>query len=161
MSIYRFTKSVGISPLISNLKQYFDLTRFNDCHRPTYQTRWDIVNWEDGARTIHLSYHQGDHYASVRRLDELKNSKTPSLVSKSLSFTKPTDNNNDNVLTFGKDKNEKSKKKPITKEELYIMETTGCQNLKFIRNVMRDNYNDINATIEFINLIGAKGISQL
>jgi hypothetical protein len=37
------------------------------------------------------------------------------------------------------------------------METTGCQNLQFIRNVMRDNYDDVNATIEFINLIGANG----
>jgi hypothetical protein len=61
-------------------------------------------------------------------------------------------------LNFGKDKIDKSKKKPITEEELYIMKTTGCQNLQFIRNVMRDNYNDIDATIEFIQLIGANGI---
>jgi hypothetical protein len=36
------------------------------------QPRWTVTNFADqpGIRTIHLSYHNGTHYSSVRRLDD-------------------------------------------------------------------------------------------
>jgi OTU domain-containing protein 3 len=121
----------------------------NICIHQLEQPRWEISNF-DGAtvRTIHLSYHQGDHYASVRRMDEMKvNGAAPKSIvigdsTKSLDFK-----NND----------PKMKKKPITYEEKQVIDATGCQNLEFIRKVMEDNYYDTYATIEFISVIDPEG----
>jgi OTU domain-containing protein 3 len=34
------------------------------------QPRWDIVNFH-GMKSIHLSYHQGEHYSSVRKIGDV------------------------------------------------------------------------------------------
>jgi OTU domain-containing protein 3 len=40
----------------------------NICIHQADLPRWEVNNWAKGARQIHLSYHSGEHYASVRPL---------------------------------------------------------------------------------------------
>eukprot|EP00878_Enallax_costatus_P046915 GHUV01057234.1.p1 GENE.GHUV01057234.1~~GHUV01057234.1.p1 ORF type:complete len:165 (+),score=47.85 GHUV01057234.1:554-1048(+) len=34
------------------------------------QPRWAMVNFPKGCRELHLSYHDGEHYNSIRRIDD-------------------------------------------------------------------------------------------
>jgi len=104
------------------------------------QPRWDLSFPGHSMKTIHFSYHQGQHYSSVRMIGD--NGGTPHTIE---------------IQTRGPKAISKSQKKeseiPL-EEELIIMEHTSCNNFDFIRQVLLENYGDIESSIEFIFLVG-------
>lgn len=75
------------------------------------------------GKTIHLSYHNGEHYNSVVPISDTE-------------VLKLHDINFQNNL--------------ITKNERIIMESTGINDLELIKKVLTDHWNDVNATIDFL-----------
>jgi len=111
----------------------------NICIHQLEQPRWELINYEKSTtRCIHLSYHSGDHYASVRRSDDTKTSGTPAPI----TIRDPQQTHNNEQKDFP------------TEQELTVMEVTGCPNLQFIKRILEENYYDIDASVEFIVAIG-------
>jgi len=109
------------------------------------QPRWDIVNFY-GMKTIHLSYHQGEHYSSVRKIGDVNYvPEAPKEI-----------NLYDSKKTSMKPPHEE--KQNITPEELLVMEATGCQNKEFILALLIENWSDVAATVEFILTVGPDNI---
>lgn len=75
------------------------------------------------GKTIHLSYHNGEHYNSVIPLSDRE-------------VLKIHDSNYSSNL--------------ISKNERIIMESTGIDDIEMIRMVLKENWNDVNATIDFL-----------
>jgi len=112
------------------------------------QLRWDILNFHGGMKTIHLSYHQGEHYSSVRKIGDVNH--TPEAPKEIILH--------DSKKTSMKPPHEEEKRN-ITPEELLVMETTGCQNREFILALLIDNNWDVDATVEFIfTIVGPDNI---
>jgi len=112
--------------------------------------RWDMATFPASqVKTIHLSYHQGEHYSSVRKIgDENVKYAIPKeikLVDTSKSALWPQ-------------REEKKASSHITFEEITVMEVSGCQNREFVRQLLLENWGDINATIEFIFTVGPDNI---
>jgi len=110
------------------------------------QPRWDIVNFH-GMKAIHLSYHQGEHYSSVRKIGDVNHipeaPKEINLFDSKKSSMKPS---------------HEEEKRNITPDELLVMETTGCQNREFISAILIENYYDVAATVEFILTVGSDNV---
>jgi OTU domain-containing protein 3 len=106
------------------------------------QPRWDLSFPGIAMKTIHFSYHQGQHYSSVRMIGD--NGGPPHAIE---------------IQTRGPKTISKSQKKEPEiniprEEELIIMEHTSCNNFEFIRQVLLENYGDIETSIEFIFVVG-------
>jgi len=105
--------------------------------------RWEICNFPaSSVRMIHISYHNGEHYCSVRNMeDPNKRNGGPPLEIKLVDSSKP------------KVKEEKIKEKYFfqpTEEEITIMSLTNCYNQLFIHKLWVDNNYDTEAVCEFI-----------
>eukprot|EP01080_Neovahlkampfia_damariscottae_P001729 gene1729-498_t len=79
------------------------------------------IFFHDKAETIHLSYHNGDHYNSVIM-------------------------NSDKIQKI----HEKIEVSKISKTEKIIMESTGCKDIPLIKDALQQNWNDMDATIDYI-----------
>jgi len=110
--------------------------------------RWDIVNFPTSqVKTIHLSYHQGEHYSSVRKIgDEAVKYGAPKEI-KLHDSSKP-------ALRPQREE----KKVYITPEEQTVVEVSGCQNREFVRQLLIENWGDINASVEFILTVGPDNV---
>jgi len=111
--------------------------------------RWDIVNFPiSQVKTIHLSYHQGEHYSSVRKIgDETVKYGAPKEI-KIHDSSKPA----------LRPQREEKKKVYITPEEQTVMDVSGCQNREFVRQLLIENWGDINASVEFILTVGPDNV---
>jgi len=111
------------------------------------QPRWDITNFHHGMKTVHLSYHQGEHYSSVRKIGDVNHipeaPKEINLFDSKKPSMKPS---------------HEEEKRNITPEELLVMETTGCHNREFILALLLENWHDVAATVEFILTVGPDNI---
>eukprot|EP01129_Flabellula_baltica_P011206 TRINITY_DN4858_c0_g3_i1.p1 TRINITY_DN4858_c0_g3~~TRINITY_DN4858_c0_g3_i1.p1 ORF type:complete len:334 (-),score=71.20 TRINITY_DN4858_c0_g3_i1:3-1004(-) len=103
------------------------------------EPRWDTV-YSGTWRTLHISYHDGDHYNSVRLKSEVSSDSPPS----------PFVLQDSNTGSVGE-----STGGGITSEEQEVMDSTGCPNLEFIRQVLIDNWSDVSAACDFIWSVGA------
>jgi len=108
------------------------------------QPRWELGFPGIATKTIHFSYHQGQHYSSVRMIGDISRNGPPAPIE--LNIIKPR----------GGTSTQKKQPEIIipTEEELLIMDHTGCTNLEFIRHVLMENFGDIDASVEFIFIIG-------
>jgi OTU domain-containing protein 3 len=105
------------------------------------QPRWEISNFDPTSRTLHLSYHDGDHYASVRRRDDpLHRVGVPATIDLSAT-TRPG-------LSSAV-----AKKKPSWQEDS-VMLATGCNNVKFVKTVLSQSNDDVDAAVDFIVTCG-------
>jgi len=107
------------------------------------QPRWELGFPGNAIKTIHFSYHQGQHYSSVRMIGDVSRNGPPAPIELNI---KPRGSTS-------------TQKKPPeifipTEEELIIMDHTGCTNLEFIRHVLMENFGDIDASVEFVLIIG-------
>jgi len=50
------------------------------------------------------------------------------------------------------------KKAYMTPEEQTVMEVSGCQNREFVRQLLIENWGDINASVEFILTVGPDNV---
>jgi len=112
--------------------------------------RWDIINFP-GEKTIHLSYHQGSHYASVRLMGDnttlSKNQPAPKEI-------KIVDNSTRKAAHQPAETKKKSNYVPLSAEEYTIMDITGCSNEEFVHQLFIENFGNVQASIEFILMIG-------
>lgn len=109
------------------------------------QPRWELTYPGFATKTIHFSYHNGQHYSSVRMLGDVNRNGPPQTIELQIKSK-----NNANPAP----KNKQADIIIPTEEELIIMEHTSCRNFAFIRQVLMENFNDIDASIEFIYIVG-------
>lgn len=109
---------------------------------------WTISGMEGGrgvpTRQLHIAYHNGDHYSSVRKLND--NTETPAnikLASKSESG-KPSSGG-------GKEKGKKKQMSPkLRRQAEQVMNITGCQDTKLILGSLEDCCYDIDTTVGMV-----------
>jgi len=98
--------------------------------------RWEVNNWGGNARAIHLSYHSGQHYASVRPMGQFigipnhKELKPPTWLTTEI-------------------KNSADKKPSISTEEKIIMDSTQAD-IYTVKHFMHEMNNEMDAVIEFL-----------
>jgi len=105
------------------------------------QPRWEVRNPKNAfSRMIHLSYHDGQHYCSVRNLRDRP--------SEGASEIKAFENSGGAKRGKGSGGAEGESK---DKKTLRILrESTGCRNTKFMGQALADNGGDVEATIEYL-----------
>ncbi|KAH8969866.1 hypothetical protein BDL97_02G056700 [Sphagnum fallax] len=118
------------------------VTGCNICIHQLKTPRWHIRNFESvDTFTLHLSYHDGEHYNSVRRLDDDGGcrAKPISIEGDSKPSTKPP---------------------PLPKDKLNhgewdvksVMESTGCRNVDKVQEVLQGVNGDTDAAVEFLTV---------
>lgn len=119
------------------------------------QPRWEIVNHAGGgrnsARFLHLSYHDGEHYASVRNIgDDLIRVGTPSPIAIIQPTAAPSAGQKSAapVQWDGLDTN--------WQEDLVLRSTT-ASNPYFVRAVLLETDGDTDAAIEYIISLSSDG----
>jgi len=118
------------------------------------QPRWEI-SYQDGrpTKTIHLSYHQGEHYSSVRMIGDNSRGTPQTINLNQRPPAKPS--------VSSSSKPQKTQESDITipnEEELTIVDLTGCKDIEFIRQVLLENSGIIDAAVEFILMVGPDNI---
>ena len=109
------------------------------------QPRLDILNFDyHKAKTVHLSYHNGQHYCSVRNENDGKGAAGPIQSSVMQPKIAP-------VKKFFDDET------VVTKAERIIIEQTQCKNIEIVREALEANDNSLDATIEYLLHVQAAG----
>ena len=115
------------------------------------QARWEVVNFRDaGARTIQLSYHTGDHYASVRARDG-------SLPPQPATHAVPggSDGTFAAALLSAATFDDASLFEPgdePTGQERIVMDSTGAS-LEEARNALLDNFCDTDSAVSYLLML--------
>ncbi len=111
------------------------------------QPRWEVKNPNNSkARGVHLSYHDGQHYSSVRKLGEPRTrGEAPTEIK---IFSKM------DASRGGGGGAEPDKRFRI------ISETTGCRNARFVREALEDNGGDVEAAIEYLISMREAGVDD-
>eukprot|EP00256_Glycine_max_P069750 XP_025984345.1 OTU domain-containing protein 3-like [Glycine max] len=125
------------------------VTRSNVCIHRVSSPRWYIRNFGDrGIRMIHLSYHDGEHYNSVRLKDDPFDGPARPIVIKAdadLSVpshqTKVVDNK-----PHGRAGREAFQPGSIR----MVMAGTGCENAEKVEQILEQVNGDVDAAIEFL-----------
>jgi len=117
----------------------------NICIHQLEMPRWEIVNFAPTSRTIHLSYHDGDHYNSVRKIGDL----TMNVQPVEIKFVEEKKKE-----IYNENNKNKEEEDFLTHDETSVIELTGCYNKKFIRKLLVDFWGDVNAVVEFILTVG-------
>nr|AEV41025.1 OUT-like cysteine protease family protein [Oryza minuta] len=126
------------------------LTRKNICIHMLNSPRWYIKNFSDREATsmIHLSYHQGEHYNSVRlREDPCQGPATPIII-KTDANVASTSNNAQSKAKDLKKSSDRSKYDHISVK--LVMAGTGCSNVAAVEQVLKDMDGDVDAAIEYM-----------
>mmetsp|Transcript_7691 Transcript_7691/g.11646 ORF Transcript_7691/g.11646 Transcript_7691/m.11646 type:complete len:337 (+) Transcript_7691:112-1122(+) len=101
------------------------------------QPRWEVKCPNQKARTIHLSYHDGQHYNSVRNLSDDPRKEATEIKAFKVKRTKEED-----------------------KTLKILRESTGCRNTAFIEEALRDNDGNLDATIEYLIAMKETGLKE-
>ncbi|CAG0894070.1 unnamed protein product [Darwinula stevensoni] len=99
---------------------------------------WKVHGGKKGAKEIHIAYHNGDHYNSVRRIGD--HSDSPANVR--IGSPTPENDGNDEVNLSG-----------LSEMEKYVMEHTNCMDPINVRQALEDNEYDVEATVDFLNVL--------
>ncbi|XP_042518053.1 OVARIAN TUMOR DOMAIN-containing deubiquitinating enzyme 7 isoform X2 [Macadamia integrifolia] len=112
--------------------------------------RWYIRNFDDhGARMIHLSYHNEEHYNSVRLKDDPCNGPSKPITIKA-------DANLSTTSQQGKAAVAKSKGAPYENNRIdagsikLVMAGSGCEKADKVEEVLQELDGDVDAAIEFL-----------
>ncbi|XP_039167502.1 OVARIAN TUMOR DOMAIN-containing deubiquitinating enzyme 7 isoform X2 [Eucalyptus grandis] len=133
------------------------VTPSNICIHRNMSPRWYIRNFDQpGARMIHLSYHDEEHYNSVRLKEDTGDGparpitiKADSNLSSSSRQAKAGSNNSKSGA--GKDITDAGSIK-------LVMAGSGCENIEKVEKTLLQMYGDVDAAIEY--LIAEKGIED-
>ncbi|XP_078173987.1 SEC-C motif-containing protein / OTU-like cysteine protease family protein isoform X1 [Carex rostrata] len=117
------------------------VTRTNICIHQLNSPRWYISNFAtDEVNMIHLSYHHGEHYNSVRlREDPCEGPAKPIFIKLDANISRTSDSS--------KATTSDSKKSTQVKT---VMDATRCYNTDKIQMVLREVAGDVDAAIEYI-----------
>ncbi|XP_058081807.1 OVARIAN TUMOR DOMAIN-containing deubiquitinating enzyme 7 isoform X4 [Magnolia sinica] len=123
------------------------VTRSNICIHRVMSPRWYIRNFDSrGTCMIHLSYHDGEHYNSIRLKEDPGNGPARQIVIKAdvdLSAT-PRQSN----VTITKSKATSSQNMIDAAAVKIVMAGTGCENGSKVEQVLQELDGDIDAAIE-------------
>ncbi|CAL1372121.1 unnamed protein product [Linum trigynum] len=107
--------------------------------------RWYIQNFDQrGARMIHLSYHDEEHYNSLRSKEDLCDGPARPIVIKAdatLSQVKAASSKS-NGLVLGNKADSGSVK--------VVMAGSGCENIEKVEQVLLQVHGDVDAAIEYL-----------
>lgn len=100
------------------------------------QPRWHVVNHPDGCPVLHLSYHDGQHYNSVRCADDFGHGPpAPVLLTGPGTIARPPPREQG-----GWDE----------RDEARVMSSTGCGSRAMVRRALEASKGDVEAAIEQI-----------
>jgi len=90
------------------------------------------------TRTIHLAYHDGEHYSSVRNISDANSTEpaTPIVIVEGASAASAACSS--------------SSSPSLTQQETIVMQSTACKNLAKVRQLLRENWNDADAVVEIL-----------
>uniref|UniRef100_A0A0D9ZS80 OTU domain-containing protein n=1 Tax=Oryza glumipatula TaxID=40148 RepID=A0A0D9ZS80_9ORYZ len=126
------------------------LTRKNICIHMLNSPRWYIRNFSDREATsmIHLSYHQGEHYNSVRLREDPCQGPAMPVIIKADANVASTSNNAQTKAKDLKKSSDRSKYDHISVK--LVMAGTGSSNVAAVEQVLKDMDGDIDAAIEYM-----------
>ncbi|KAM0039640.1 putative ubiquitinyl hydrolase 1 [Helianthus debilis subsp. tardiflorus] len=125
------------------------VTHSNICIHQKSSTRWYIKNFSDfDAKMVHLSYHDWEHYNSVRlKEDPCNGPATPIIIKADVDLSVKSHQTNAAVSKA----NGKSAKDVIQAESVRTVKAgSGCEDERKIQQVLLQVDGDVDAAIEFI-----------
>ncbi|KAL1196513.1 OVARIAN TUMOR DOMAIN-containing deubiquitinating enzyme 7 [Cardamine amara subsp. amara] len=134
------------------------VTRSNICIHRNMSPRWYIRNFEDiRTRMIHLSYHDGEHYNSVRLKDDSCGGPAMPVVIE--ADAKISAASKQAKATESKSKNKADKCNVDSGDIKVVMSGSCCDNAEKAEQVLVQVNGDVDAAIEF--LIAEQGMESL
>ncbi|XP_014509808.1 OTU domain-containing protein 3 isoform X2 [Vigna radiata var. radiata] len=132
------------------------VTRCNICIHRHMSPRWYIRNFDDhGVRMVHLSYHDGEHYNSVRLKDDpFDGPARPIVIKADADLSAPSHETKVMNKTHGRAGKETFQPGSIK----LVMAGTGCENAEKVEQILGQVNGDIDAAIEF--LIAEQGTEE-
>lgn len=126
------------------------LTRRNICIHMLNSPRWYINNFSgrEAANMIHLSYHHGEHYNSVRlREDPCQGPAMQVIIKTDANISSA----NNNAQTKAKDSKKSSHRTTYDQTSVkLIMAGTGCSDAAIAEHVLEEMDGDVDAAIEYM-----------
>ncbi|ONK55042.1 uncharacterized protein A4U43_UnF8250 [Asparagus officinalis] len=125
------------------------VTRRNICIHQANSPRWYISNFSGGETTmIHLSYHDGEHYNSIRLVDDACEGPSKPIIIKvdaniSVVDHKRKDASNGSKVSSHRNGFDSGSVK-------LVMAGTGCANMKKVEQILQEVNGDADAAIEFL-----------
>ncbi|XP_026660247.2 OVARIAN TUMOR DOMAIN-containing deubiquitinating enzyme 7 isoform X2 [Phoenix dactylifera] len=125
------------------------VTRRNICIHRLRSPRWYINNFSShGASMIHLCYHDGEHYNSVRlKEDSCEGPAKPIIIEVDANF--PIMDHN-KKLTVNESKGSSRKRTFDARSIKMVMAGTGCQDVDKVEQVLQEVDGDVDAAVEFL-----------
>ncbi|XP_006653000.2 OVARIAN TUMOR DOMAIN-containing deubiquitinating enzyme 7 isoform X1 [Oryza brachyantha] len=126
------------------------LTRRNICIHMLNSPRWYINNFSDheATGTVHLSYHHGEHYNSVRLREDPCQGPAMLVTIKTDATVASTSNNAQTKSKDSKKSLGRSNYDHISVK--LVMAGTGCPNVAIVEQVLKDMDGDVDAAIEYM-----------
>ncbi|KAJ1273405.1 hypothetical protein BS78_06G277900 [Paspalum vaginatum] len=126
------------------------LTRRNICIHMLNSPRWYINNFSgrESTNMVHLSYHHGEHYNSVRlREDPCQGPAMPVVIKTDANIS----NNNNNAQTKAKEVKNFSQRSTYDNTSVkLVMAGTGCSDVAVAEHVLGEMDGDVDAAIEYM-----------
>ncbi|KAL6651832.1 hypothetical protein ACP70R_010757 [Stipagrostis hirtigluma subsp. patula] len=126
------------------------LTRRNICIHMLNSPRWYIKNFSghDATHMVHLSYHHGEHYNSVRLREDPCQGPAMPVVIKTDSNVSSTNND---AQTKAKDLKKSSHRSTYDHTSVkLVMAGTGCSDVVAVEHVLGEMDGDVDSAIEYI-----------
>jgi hypothetical protein len=102
-----------------------------------------IVNWPSSQKTIHLSYHNGEHYSSVRPRE---GNQLPSVSETKSDFTSSSSSSVERKKDVEVPSN-------VSPEVALVMAATDCGDVEMVRQTLVENLYDVQSAINYILLL--------
>ncbi|XP_066344792.1 OVARIAN TUMOR DOMAIN-containing deubiquitinating enzyme 7-like isoform X2 [Miscanthus floridulus] len=126
------------------------LTRRNICIHMLNSPRWYINNFSgrEATNMVHLSYHHGEHYNSVRlREDPCQGPAMPVVIKTDANIS----NINNNTQTKAKEVKKSSHRSTYDHTSVkLVMAGTGCSDVAIAEHVLGEMDGDVDAAIEYM-----------
>uniref|UniRef100_A0A453DCX0 OTU domain-containing protein n=2 Tax=Aegilops tauschii subsp. strangulata TaxID=200361 RepID=A0A453DCX0_AEGTS len=126
------------------------VTGRNICIHMLNSPRWYINNFSgrEASNMVHLSYHHGEHYNSVRLTEDPCQGPAMPVVIKTDSNVASTSNN---AQTKAKDSKKSSNRSAYDDTSVkMVMAGTGCSNVAAVQHVLGEMDGDVDSAIEYM-----------
>ncbi|XP_021274700.1 OTU domain-containing protein 3 isoform X6 [Herrania umbratica] len=125
------------------------VTRRNICIHRNMSPRWYIKNFDErGAHMVHLSYHDEEHYNSVRLKEDPNNGPAmPIIIKADADISAST---NQAKAAVSKPKGAAGKDSINTGSIKMVMAGSGCESAEKVEQVLLQVDGDVDAAIEFL-----------
>ncbi|KAF3438985.1 hypothetical protein FNV43_RR17260 [Rhamnella rubrinervis] len=125
------------------------VTHSNICIHRNMSPRWYIQNFDDhGSRMVHLSYHDGEHYNSVRLKEDSCEGPTKPIIIKADADLSMTSHQAKTVVS--KSKGGVGRDIINGRSIKLVIAGTGCENAEKVEQVLVQVDGDVDAAIEFL-----------